>query len=77
MILGPVYAYRTDPITQRFISQEVFCVLVGSPNARKNAPCLGGHIIFCEFIPGLPENPGNYGWIDAIARNLTPDVISP
>lgn len=49
---GPVYAYKldakgaVDPKTQ-----SVICTLTGSPNVRKNAPCLDGHITFCFSTP--------------------------
>lgn len=50
---GPVYAYKLDAKGLVDItSQEVICTLVGSPNVRKNAPCLDGHVTFCTLMSG-------------------------
>ena len=70
---GPVYAYKVDeknvPIPA---SQEVVCTLVGSPNVRKNAPCLDGHITFCTVASGAKgaTGMGPAAWIDLIFNPL-------
>lgn len=69
---GPVYAYKlneNDGAINVNI-QEVVCTLVGSPNVRKNAPCLDGHITFCTVASGSvglqSMAMGPNAWIDNI-----------
>lgn len=71
---GPVYAYKLDAkgaIDPK--TQEVVCTLAGSPNVRKNAPCLDGHIVICTAAAGvttLPVTSPN-GWINSIVTGIT------
>jgi hypothetical protein len=41
--------------------QLTFCIAVGSPDVRPNAPCLGGQTIFCQYITATLQQ-----WIDSV-----------
>lgn len=66
---GPVFVVKvTDPKkgTIDLSTQEVACVLIGSPNVRENSQCLDGHANLCQFLPGPPAQMNARSWIAAV-----------
>lgn len=71
---GPVYSYKLREYDGAINvnNQEVVCTLVGSPNVRKNAPCLDGHITFCTVTAGLRGalGMGPSAWLESIINPI-------
>lgn len=73
---GPVYGYK---YIKGELIQFVVCTLVGSPNLRKNAQCLGGHITFCTLTSG-DYLTGIHAWIinlKPVDIDDTPAAVGP
>lgn len=67
---GPVFVVKVKDAkgTIDASTQEVACVLIGSPNVRENSQCLDGHANLCQWMPGPAGGMNARSWIEAIIR---------
>lgn len=67
---GAIYAYQIVEGKIQISTQEIFCTMVGSPNAKKSAPCAYGQIVYCTFISaGSAEGP--IAWFNYLITSAT------